>query len=321
MSVNEAIYNKIMAEYEAVRDSNRHILTKRKQEVYEKIPEYRALDREIADTAILSATEYINGLDVAMEDRHQKISRLSQKKLKLLSDAGYPKDYLSPIYTCKDCQDTGYIGHRKCHCLKQRLIDMRYEQSNLRNVLEEENFSHWCFDIFPADVQEDVDKIYSAAQNFCKSFANNYRNMLFLGNVGSGKTFLANCIAKEILDQGYSVLYFSALQMFQKLNDYTFHRDYSDSDSHEYYRDILDTELLIIDDLGTETTSSLDRSQFFHVLNERGLRKKPTIISTNLSLETLKYNYSERSLSRLLSGYDIYRFYWTDLRLHSHKKT
>ncbi len=308
-------FQDIMAGYRTIRRRNEAILQKRKEEVRQVIPEWKTIENNIIDISTAAAEDFIKGNDGAIEELKQKISSLSQRKTELLKNAGFPADFLSPIYDCPDCRDTGYIDGEKCHCLRQKLINALYRQSNLMTVLERENFSTFRFDIFSASVLPEMQKAHDAAWEFAEEFGSHSRNLLFLGNVGSGKTFLSNCIAKRVLDKGYSVIYFSSFRLFQSLGDHMFRNEETETADSAFFQNIFDSGLLIIDDLGTESVNSFVRSQLFLILNERLLRKRSTIISSNLSLSRLKEDYSERSFSRLLDGYDLYMFKGEDLRL------
>jgi DNA replication protein DnaC len=159
-----------------------------------------------------------------------------------------------------------------------------------------------------------MEKVYSEAREYVKTFATSYRNMLFLGSVGGGKTFLANCIAKALLDKGYSVIYFSAFRLFELIADNTF-RHNDPEERGGFFSNIYDSDLLIIDDLGTELTNQFVSAQLFACINERHLNRKPTVISTNLSLEDLQKRYSDRVFSRITSGYICCKLTGKDIRL------
>ena len=133
--------------------------------------------------------------------------------------------------------------------------------------------------------------------------------MLFIGGAGTGKTFLSNCIAREVIKQGYSVIYYPAASLFDRMADSAFGRR---EDEREQ---IFGCDLLIIDDLGTEVTNSFATSQLFRCISERRLRRRSTIISTNLDLNQLRDTYTERVSSRLLEGFEILRFFNQDIRI------
>ena len=304
----------IMAEYEKTREKNSLILENRKKEVTDRLPEYRELETRAAEVASSCGRKMIMGDDEARIILEDEMDLIAGKKAALLRDAGFPADYLEPIYDCPDCKDTGFTDSGKCHCLKQRIVDSLYLQSHIKDVLKRENFNTCDLSLFSDEVRPQMEKVYKEARDFVNSFAHTSRNMLFLGGVGSGKTFLTNCIAKDLLDKGYSVVYFSAFRLFSLIADNVFGRtDMEDKSS--FFSNIYESDLLIIDDLGTENTNSFVAGEFFNILNERGIRRKPTIISSNLSLKNIKDIYSERSLSRIIGNYELYKFSGEDLRM------
>ena len=135
-----------------------------------------------------------------------------------------------------------------------------------------------------------------------------------IAETGMGKTFLANCIARALLDQGYPVIYFTAFQFFDLVEKHTFSHD-PDDHSDEDYENLLNCDLLILDDIGTELSNNFTRSQLFAILNERLIRKHPTILTTNLSLADLKERYDERIFSRTLGNYTLIKLFGDDIRL------
>ncbi|MBO4374971.1 MAG: ATP-binding protein [Lachnospiraceae bacterium] len=321
MSYSHKQFNEIMSSYEEQRRKNRRILDMRKKEVYENIPGLKALDDEIADISTETAIRNITEGPQCISPAVKKINELSEKKALLMREKGYDVSYLKPVYDCPDCRDTGYRNGTKCHCLKQKIIDVMYRQSDIYPKLKEENFDTFSFEYFDGDALLQMKKIRALAEDFVDSFAKNYVNMLFYGNVGSGKTFITNCIAEKLIDRGYSVIYLTALRLFELLNGHIFRRNGSSFDE-DAYNSLFDCSLLIIDDLGTEVANSatVTASELFQILNERDNARKSTIISSNLSLEQLKDNYSERSFSRILGGYELIRFNGEDIRLKKRRQ-
>ena len=115
------------------------------------------------------------------------------------------------------------------------------------------------------------------------------------------------------MKQGYSVLYFGAASLFDILSDQAFHRD---EDASDRYSHILNCDLLIIDDLGTELVNTFTVSSLFTVLNERLLLRKATVISTNLSFNQIETQYSERIASRINSSYQLVKMFGKDIRIN-----
>ena len=234
-------------------------------------------------------------------------------KQELLTGAGFPEEYLSPVYDCPDCKDTGYIGSEKCHCFKQAIIDLLYEQSGIRSMLEKENFSSLSYDYYQGEDLERFKKNVTTAKNFIKTFDSDYHNLFFYGTVGTGKSFLSGCIAKELIEKGFSVIYFSAAGLFETLSRNMF--DYKNTEElRSLHEDLYGCDLLIIDDLGTECINNATASMFFSLLNERHLNQKATIISTNLFLEDIQNRYSERIFSRIMNQYISLKFTGPDIR-------
>ena len=320
MTYSHRQFNEIMSSYEEKRRKNRSLSDARKKEVYERIPSLKTIDEEIADIGTEAAIKGITEGSSA-ESSVKRIDELSAKKTSLIKNAGYDPSYLQPIYDCPDCRDTGFVNGARCHCLKQKIIDVMYRQSDIYPKLREENFDTFSYEYFSGDTLIQMKKIRALAQDFVDTFAKNYVNMLFYGNVGSGKTFITNCIAERLISEGYSVIYLTALRLFELLNGHVFRRNGSvfDEDS---YNSLFDCSLLIIDDLGTEVMNSatVTAAELFQILNERDNARKPTIISSNLSLEQLKDNYSERSFSRILGGYELIRFTGEDIRLKKRRQ-
>jgi DNA replication protein DnaC len=201
------------------------------------------------------------------------------------------------------------------------IIDMLYEQSNLKHVLQNENFNTFSFSYYSpnfVDAETDyssldtIQNAYQIAREFVDTFGKEFRNLFFYGDPGVGKTFLSNCIAKELIDQSNSVVYLSSYQLFDTLAKGRFDKDEM---SEKLNKHLFQCDLLIIDDLGTELVNSLTVSQLFLCLNERLLNRKPTIISTNLSLDALVDIYSERIFSRITSNYTMLKLTGDDIRI------
>lgn len=314
MSLSNSQYDAIMREYDRIQLRNQRILSDRKEEIAAKIPEYAALSDESASLSVHYGKMILNEGEQYLAEYHQKMKELSSQKREILLSAGYPADYLEPIYDCPDCRDTGYINGEKCHCLKNRIVNLLYAQSNLKEILETENFSSLSYEYYQGEDLQNFRKAVGDSLAFVKNFDTEYQNLLFYGAVGTGKTFLSNCIANELLTAGHSVMYFSASGLFDMLSGYAFHPD-SKETLYKVREDLYNCELVIIDDLGTELTNAFTNTQLFSLLNERSLRKKSIIISTNLHLEDLKTRYSERIFSRLTNGFTFRKFSGSDIRI------
>lgn len=313
-------YDTIMREYNRRQAHNRRVQEEHLAEAYGKIPRLREIDEEVATLSARKARALISRQETSIEDLRNDIALLSQERTALLLSSGYPADYLEMSYTCPLCQDTGYIGSQKCTCFRKAEIELLYTQSNLKEILEKENFDHFSFDFYSDTITNDstglteretARRAYNLAREFIADFDNSFQNLFFYGDTGVGKTFLSHCIAHDLLDSAHCVLYFSAFELFDFLASSAFSRS-SDAPDDE---PIFDCDLLIIDDLGTELTNSFVSSQLFLCINERIMRKKSTIISTNLKLEDFSATYSERTFSRIASNYQMTKLVGKDIRI------
>ncbi|MDO4463165.1 MAG: ATP-binding protein [Bacillota bacterium] len=313
MALSNSQYNAIMRVYEERQTRNRHSLEERTARVNQQVEGYRELSDSIAAISVTQGKKLLEGDENALSELKSTLRRLSAMKQELLSGAGFPEDYLSPVYDCPDCKDTGYIGSEKCHCFKQAIIDLLYEQSGIRSMLEKENFSSLSYDYYQGEDLERFKKNVTTAKNFIKTFDSDYHNLFFYGTVGTGKSFLSGCIAKELIEKGFSVIYFSAAGLFETLSRNMF--DYKNTEElRSLHEDLYGCDLLIIDDLGTECINNATASMFFSLLNERHLNQKATIISTNLFLEDIQNRYSERIFSRIMNQYISLKFTGPDIR-------
>lgn len=321
MALTNSQYDTLIRKYEQKQLNNRDLLDKRHKTAYNEIPELQEIHNTISKLSVSQARKLLSGDENALKELKIEIKKLTDRKAELLASAGFPADYLEPVYECADCKDTGYIGNKKCHCFQKAVIDLLYTQSNLQNILVKENFDTFSFAYYsdnhvdPVTGRSSLATMKNAhliAHEFVDTFTDEFRNLFLYGDTGVGKTFLSNCIAKELIDRAFSVIYLTSYEFFDTMAKSKFEKDDTAGMMCEH---IFDCDLLIIDDLGTELTNSFTVSQLFLCLNERLLRRKSTIISTNLSLESLVEIYSERTFSRITSNYTMLKLTGDDIRI------
>lgn len=314
MALNREQYQSIQLMYESIRSHNRRVLDKRIEEIYHTIPKYEEIQQLIVSTSMQRSKDLIIGTSEHTNNLHQDLENLRNKKEELLLMNGYPIDYLQPIYKCKECSDTGYIDNQKCFCFKQKEIALLYSQSLIVSLFDTNNFRTLSESYYAEEDLPNFRHAVSISKKFVKNFLKSYQNILFYGRVGTGKSFLSCCIAKELWVQNYSLLYFDAVGFFKLLSNY--HFNYETKKEYEaFYTDICTCDLLILDDLGTEVTNPFIVSQLFACINERHIKKLPTIISTNYSLKEIQETYSERISSRITSAYELCKLSGNDIRI------
>lgn len=320
MPLTNSQYQVIMRDYNRIQAKNKRDQDRRREEIYRKIPQIRALDEELVTLSMTQARKLLNGDKEALAKLREQIDDIKEQKTILLLGAGYEADSMEMRYQCPDCQDTGYVGNQRCHCFKQKIMDLLYEQSNLKEILKRENFETFddsYFDREPGEggrpsPYDNIKRVVRLCRGMIEGIHQKPMNLLLTGSAGTGKTFLTHCIAKELVERCVSVIYLSADEFFSVLAKSKF--DYPDEGADKGHY-IMDCDMLVIDDLGTELNNTLTNSQLFGCINERLLRGKSTIISTNLSLNLLRDYYTERVTSRIISSYQICELYGSDIRI------
>lgn len=327
--MNTEIIRTLEREYEqkkSIAERNTEYL---KNELYESNPKLLEIDSSIKKLGIEASKASLiadkDEREKIKKDLTQKINSLIKEKNSILDSCGVS---LNPKYECEKCKDTGYItnGYKTemCNCMKQKLINISYNKSNLYR-LKDDNFSTFNDKLYSnkPDVskydtnispRENINNIKKISMDFVENFdSSEQKNLLFTGSTGIGKTFLSSCIANEILNKGYTVLYQTAPVLLDTIFEYKYNQKNS---SKELYDELFETNLLIIDDLGTENLTPTKFAELFNLINARLLNPMTkTIISTNFSLETLAKKYDNRITSRLIGNFTICKFFGEDLRL------
>ena len=333
--MNTTLLKSLLIMYENKRTKKLAETEKRKEDLYTKNPRFSEIDDQLSTLSISASKNLISSSNFEYLDNLRKqIEALKKEKKELLLSITNDENYLLPKYDCNLCNDTGYITEnyktQMCQCLKQQLYNIEYNKSNISN-LENHKFENFLSTVYSTDVdkvkynsdispRENIEIIKKISQKFIENFDDfNEKNLLFTGNTGLGKTFLSGCIANELLKRGKNVLYQTAPVMLDTIIDFRFGKT-----DNSIYNNLLDVDLLIIDDLGTECMNNMKFTELFTVLNTRLLNSNnkvtKTIISTNLNIQNLFKNYDERIVSRLIGNYNICRFFGDDIRFMKVKK-
>lgn len=322
------VLKQLLTEYDSKRMRAITALEDRKQHLRESSTEYVNLEKDMQAVSLDSLKAMLTSSENEKEKKLQalqkKTDEISEKKNKLLSHLNLPSDYLLPHFECDICEDTGYVDNSLCSCIKQKLYDIEYNKSNIGNI-DFENFSNFKFDVYSDEAKpeiynsqisprENIKRIHTISKRFVENFdLPEEKNLMFLGPTGLGKTFLSNCIAKDLLDSGKTVLYQTAPVMLDSIIKSKFENTSSLMDH------ILDVDLLIIDDLGTETMNNMKFTELFNIINTRLLNQNhkitKTIISTNMDMKDIFAVYDERIGSRIIGNYNVCRFFGDDIRV------
>ena len=328
MLSRENVTREALSALEAQRAANLMEEKRRRAEAEEKSPAVRELlarrqrlffgGMRGAFASPASAQEISRNMQLEME-------RINAELRTALSASGLPADYLQPVYRCKLCRDTGYVGepvHEQCACLKRAVMNRLYQSEGLQG-LEKENFSSFDEEIFPDEPIEGRKTSQRAFMKKCRQYCEEYadgfaagegKGLLLCGKSGLGKTFLMNCVAQRVLERGYSVVVISAYKLIETMRRFQFGED-----GMEQVQDLLACDLLCIDDLGSEPMlRGVTVSSLYHIINERRNAGRSTVITTNLDSELLYEKYDDRIAARLTDpsrmkvipfvGVDVRRF-------------
>ena len=290
-------------------------------------PEYAELEREIAQTSIKLTRVMLSGqkdiTDTVAEIRDNNLA-MQHRQLEILHQNGCPDDYLTPKYHCPKCSDTGFIDGKTCSCFRDILRKMAYDELNRSTPLELSSFQSFSLDFYPekaASSNLSPRLIMEGVKRHCFEYANSFtlqsQNLLFQGGVGLGKTHLSLAIAGRVISKGYGVIYGSAQNFFNTVESEHFGK----GEDKQYTMNLLKTcDLLILDDIGTEFVTQFTTAVLYDIINTRLLARRPTIISTNLSIDGLRSRYDERITSRISGNYTRVQFVGSDIRIEVKKK-
>ena len=318
-----AIDGKLMAKARerlgAIKSENEKLQEERLLEVYSRVPEVRRIDaalRGLMGEVISASLKKGEAARRSIEDIADRSAVLCGDKAEALTAAGYPDDYLDDVYSCHRCRDTGYTEKGNiCSCLMKLYEEEKAAYLSAIPGHEGDSFSDFSLDYYSGADREVMEMTLSFCRSYALRFGADSPNLLFRGGTGLGKTFLSGCVAKCVSDKGFSVVYETAGDAFAAFEDRKFSRDPAQSEkAEERVRRILDCELLILDDLGTEMSTGFTHSALYNIINSRLSAGKKTIVSTNLSAEEMAARYTPQVVSRIFGEYETVPFRGRDIR-------
>ena len=328
MHLSRQEYNQVMLNFQSELNEYHKMREDSIRQLYSACPTLAPIEKRIRElTAKKLRSDYMRNAPFALG---KELDDLKKQKAEILSSRGIHESDLEDGFRCDNCKDTGYVNGKMCNCLKKVYIDYAYKNSNLKEKFKEENFdtfnlkyySNEKANDFPYSPRDNANIISKVCKEFCDNFdkklydkEENKFNLILYGLPGLGKTFMCNCIAKEVLDKCYSVIYYSSGELEKIILNAQFNYGYDqDEEKSISLENVYDCDLLIIDDLGTEPNNQIFTSELFNIINSRVNNHRPTIISTNLNMKDLQDKYTERISSRISGTSEKLKFFGENIR-------
>lgn len=325
MSLDGKLLRRAKERLDRRRAQNEEEHARRREEAYAKNPRLREIDRRLREgvsgAVVAALTHGDDPLEALDAVREENLDLQESRRMELMR-AGLPTDYLDEKYVCPKCRDTGYRGTELCVCL----LDL-YAQEQRRDLSALLKLGEETFDSFRLDYYDDnpdpatgvspravMEYVYDLCCEYARGFSPDSLNLFLSGGTGLGKTFLSTCIAREVSERGYSVVYDTAVGAFSKYEAEKFSKGDGDEARGDVRR-LENCDLLILDDLGTEFSTAFTVSALYTLLNTRLTTGKKTVISSNLTVEQLGERYSPAIMSRLLGEFYAVKFAGSDVRL------
>jgi len=322
MSLDPGILRAVLAEQKAELRRREEEYKARRRQVYALSPELEELARQrrgLVAGMVTAALRAGGDAEAAAEEAKKQSAALRERESRLLAQLGFDPDYLEERPLCARCGDTGYVGAQPCECLLRRYAVRQQEQ--LSRLLDVTGQSFGTFDLSLFDDRpgqgglsdrELMRRVRDYCMDYCRNFGVKKESLFLTGQCGTGKTFLSGCIAREVSARGFSVCYDTAVQVFALFEAERFEHSREAGEEVQRY---LNSDLLILDDLGTEFTSPFTVSALYTIVNHRLITGKQTIINTNLILDELAERYSAQIHSRIAGTYRTLYLRGRDLRL------
>lgn len=305
--MRNTILQELHAEYEQRQQANQREDAFRRMQAEAACPEIGQV-LESRQNLIFGTLRGILDGKASAEDIPAKMDVLNKRLTSLLCQHGFAENYLDPVCQCPVCGDTGYVGEvvrEHCECFNQAFYARMYQRMGLSESTAQ---SFETFDLNVFSAEKLPGKTYSqrdlmnVIRKTCEQYAENYpavpvKDMLLMGQSGLGKTFLMHAMAKKLIQRGQNVLIISAYKFLDIARKAYMSGNVEELDA------LMDADVLMIDDMGVEPLmENITIPQWFNLINERQLRGKGTILSTNLMEDELRRRYTERIASRLMNN-------------------
>lgn len=330
MAYSTEIYEKALAEIKKRRNDAEYEASQHKQELTEKYPEFAFIESELAKTGKEILGVFALPKDLAEKKLmaiRKKNAEIRNSRTELLKSMGLPENYLDVNYTCKKCEDRGFIeerndekgvsyGTKYCTCHLELLKKLASEKMSKSTPLELSSFEEFNLDYYSKkevdgeSPYKEMQRVYKSCISYAENFDLDSQSLYFFGRTGLGKTHLSLAIANEAIKKGYNVIYGSVISFLNKMEREKFGR----AETFETEDILIDADLLILDDLGAEFQTAFTTSAIYNLINSRIARGVPTIISSNLSIKEFKERYPESVASRIIGNFATVEFIGSDIR-------
>ena len=323
MAFDGKVMRRAQLRFEADKQRRADEFARRREMLYRAEPELQQIEQQLRGTvskiiadAIRSGTDPNPAIRVIKDENME----LQRRRAELLLGLGYPMDALEEKPACTLCNDSGFNGTRVCTCLQTYYNEQQKQELSQLLDLGNQSFDTFSLDWYSNHVserqgcsaREQMEQVFETCSNFARRFGKHQDNLLLTGFPGVGKTFLSACIAREVTERGFSVVYDTAASVFRYMEDAQFRRD---EEGDEAVQRFLRCDLLILDDLGTEMNSTFVQSALYRIVNDRLLSGKSTVINTNMPPHELGTRYSPAILSRIEGQYEVLPCFGDDIRL------
>ena len=330
MAYDGKIMRRAIARMEADKQRRAEEFARRRENLYRAEPRLQDIEQQLRSTmskiitgALQHGTDPLPAIRVIRDENLD----LQRQRAELLLAMGYPMDYLEEKAACDKCNDSGFCGDKVCTCLQKYYNAQQKKELSQLLDLGNQSFDTFSLDWYPTRVNERIgrsprehmEQVFEVCSNFARHFEKKGGNLLLTGATGTGKTFLSACMAREVTERGFSVVYDTAAAIFRVMENEYFHR--GEEDNTDAVERFLRCDLLIMDDLGTELTTAFVQSALYRIINTRLTAGKSTVISTNLSPDELYERYTAQIFSRIEGEYEILPCLGDDIRILKRQKT
>lgn len=321
MQTREQLYKVALRQVQSNRQRACVMANQKYQDACAKIPQLPSLLAQLNHCKATASRLSVFGTPEQLAAQNKQMEQLDAELSALLQQHGYQSNSFDPQFSCSLCQDRGEYQGKTCRCVHLLVRQLRRKEISSLSALELSRFDTFRLDYYPnqyiaeygANPRQHMQEIFTYCQKYAEHFTTKNPNLLMTGSAGLGKTHLALAIADTALTRGADVIYISSRNLFDQMEREKF------SPSSDLRQSIMEAELLILDDLGTEFLTQYGISFLYDIVNTRMLRRLPTIYTTNIvKEEMLRARYTEKTASRLLGSCELLTFFGNDIRLMDH---